>query len=313
MEPVVFDLQALNLPSLLPMLLVIAAAVFILVVDLVAKLDKGFYVTVLALAGAIAMVAGYSAPERGFFDVMLMDGISIVSQLIILAASLLFIPLAMTGVRFKEFKFAEFFALFMFMVAGFQFMVASDNLILIFVGLETASIALYTLIAMHSRLKSLESALKYFTMGALAAGLFAFGSMIFYGVTGSVELSVIREVYQSSNGENMGLILLGTAFMLAALGFKLSIVPFHTWTPDVYEGASAPLAGYMSIVPKIAGFVVAIRFFEFLAQAPIGHVGLDQFIAESSSSSTSSITSSSWRIRPAASFIPCSGSRRSPP
>lgn len=274
MEPVVFDLQALNLPSLMPMLLVVCAAVFILVVDLVTKLDKGFYVSVsiLALAGAIAMVAGYSAPERGFFDVMLMDGLSIVSQLIILAASLLFLPLALTGVRFKEFKFAEFFALFMFMIAGFQFMVATDNLILIFVGLETASIALYTLIAMHSRLKSLESALKYFTMGALAAGLFAFGAMIFYGVTGSVELSVIREVYQSSNGENMGLFLLGTAFMLAALGFKLSIVPFHTWTPDVYEGASAPLAGYMSIVPKIAGFVVAMRFFEFLAQSPDGIV-----------------------------------------
>lgn len=278
MEPVVFDLQALNLNTILPMLMVLGGAVFILLVDLVKKLDKQFYVTVSSafLLAAIYMLLDTHISGRGFFDIMLVDGIAVISQLIILVGSLLFIPLALTGFRFKEFKFAEYFAFFLFMVAGFQFMVSSDNLILIFIGLETGSLAMYALIAMHNRQKSLEAALKYFTMGAYAAGMYAFGSLIFYGVTGSIEIGTIKTVLEGNNFEHMALVLLGTTFMLVALGFKLSIVPFHTWTPDVYEGASAPMAGYMSIVPKIAGFVVALRLFDFLAMAD--HTGVQMLL-----------------------------------
>ncbi len=99
-------------------------------------------------------------------------------------------------------------------------------------------------------------------MGALATAFFAFGSMIFYALTGTVELGLISEVLVSSNFENYPMILIGVIFMLGALGFKLSLVPYHVWVPDVYEGATAALAGFMSIVPKMAGFVVALRFFE---------------------------------------------------
>ncbi len=274
MEPVKFDLVALNLNTIMPMLITLGGALFILIIDLFKKLDKQFYVTVSMATMLLAIYAIFqiNSAGRGFFDVMLVDGVAVISQLIILGASVLFMPLALTGFRFREFKFAEYFAFFLFMIAGFQFMVSTDNLILIFLGLETGSLALYALIAMHNRQKSLESALKYFTMGAFAAGLFAFGSMIFYGITGSVEIGQMKTVIEGNNFSNMPLILLGTAFMIAALGFKLSIVPFHTWTPDVYEGASAPLAGYMSIVPKIAGFVVALRFFDFLAMADDGVV-----------------------------------------
>lgn len=274
MEPVVFDLQALNLNTILPMLMVLGGAVFILLIDLVKKLDKQFYVTVSSafLLASIYMLLDTHISGRGFFDVMLVDGIAVISQLIILVGSLLFIPLALTGFRFKEFKFAEYFAFFLFMVAGFLFMVSSDNLILIFIGLETGSLAMYALIAMHNRQKSLEAALKYFTMGAYAAGMFAFGSLIFYGVTGSIEIGTIKSVLEANNYDHLALVLLGTTFMIVALGFKLSMVPFHTWTPDVYEGASAPMAGYMSIVPKIAGFVVALRLFDFLAMADNGVV-----------------------------------------
>lgn len=205
----------------------------------------------------------------GFFDVMLVDGLAIVSQLIVVIASMLFIPLSLTSKRFHEYNYPEYYALFMFMIAGFQFMVATDNLILIFVGLETASLALYTLIAMHNRSKSFEAAVKYFTMGALAAGFFAFGSMVFYALSGSVEINQIASALAADGYANIGYLLVGVVFMLAAFGFKLSLVPFHTWTPDVYEGSSAALAGYMSIVPKIASFVVAMRLFEVLVQSGI--------------------------------------------
>ncbi|MEA3497908.1 MAG: NADH-quinone oxidoreductase subunit NuoN [Campylobacterota bacterium] len=263
--PINIDVAALNLPSLVPMLIAIVGALVILCIDLATKnLHKSLYVmlTILILLIDLGTVIGYSGDVRGFFDVMLMDGVAILAQIIILVGSALFVILALSQQRFHEYRYPEYFALFLFMIAGFQFMVASDNLILIFVGLETASMALYTLIAMHNRDKSTEAAIKYFTMGAMAAGFFAFGSMIFYGLTGSVELGQISQTLVASNFDNYPLILVGVVFILGGLGFKLSIVPFHTWAPDVYEGSSAAMAGYMSIVPKIAAFVVALRFFE---------------------------------------------------
>ncbi len=272
LDPISIEVASLNLASLLPMSIIILGALAIIVIDLVKKdLDKSFYVVIseLFILLALGAVFGYSGDVRGFFDVMLIDGIAKLSEGIILIASALFIPLALTSKRFHEYSYPEFFALFLFMIAGFQFMVASDNLIMIFIGLETASLALYTLIAMHNRDRSFEAAIKYFTMGALAAGFYAFGAMILYALTGSVELHKISEVLIAKNFEPVIGVLLAVVFMLAALGFKLSMVPFQTWVPDVYEGASAPLAGYMSIVPKIAGLVVAMRMFEFLVHADV--------------------------------------------
>ncbi|HHD79104.1 MAG TPA: NADH-quinone oxidoreductase subunit NuoN [Epsilonproteobacteria bacterium] len=266
LEPINVSLESLNLLTLAPMLIAIAGGLIILIIDLLNdKLDKTLYVmlTVLVLFIDFGAVLGLTVNERGFFDVMLIDGISIISQLMIIGASMIFIPLALTSKRFHEFSYPEFFALFLFMIAGFQFMVATDNLILIFVGIETASLALYTLIALHNRSNSYEAAVKYFTMGALAAGFFAMGSAVVYALTGSIELYKVAEVMATRMNETGLMIAIfgSSVLLLVAFAFKLSLFPFHTWAPDVYEGASAPLAGYMSVVPKVAAFVVSIRIF----------------------------------------------------
>ena len=272
------SIESLNLMTLVPMLIPVVGALLVLIIDLFkSNQHKSVYVMLSLLILGIDFVALIDAAGvfskngtvMGVFDVMLIDGLAVLSQFIIVGASMLFIPLALTHKRFHEFSYPEFFALFLFMIAGFQFMVATDNLILVFVGLETASLSLYTLIAMHNRDKSFEAAVKYFTMGALAAGFFSFGSMIFYALTGSVEINQIAAVLSANNYEDIGFVLIGIVFLLASFGFKLSMVPFHTWTPDVYEGSSAALAGYMSIVPKIAAFVVAMRFFEFLIHSGV--------------------------------------------
>lgn len=278
LEAVNISFESLNMVTLSPMLIAIVGALSILAIDLIKEgLHKSLYVMIsllfllLDLGALLHFIDAFKAngTMTGFFDVMLVDGLAIVSQLIVVIASMLFIPLSLTSKRFHEYNYPEYYALFMFMIAGFQFMVATDNLILIFVGLETASLALYTLIAMHNRSKSFEAAVKYFTMGALAAGFFAFGSMVFYALSGSVEINQIASALAADGYANIGYLLVGVVFMLAAFGFKLSLVPFHTWTPDVYEGSSAALAGYMSIVPKIASFVVAMRLFEVLVQSGI--------------------------------------------
>ena len=272
------SLESLNIGTLVPMLIPIVGALFILILDLFKKdQSKSMYVmlsllfVMLDFGSLIDFSIDFNTNGTllGYFDMMLIDGLALLSQFIIVGASILFIPLALTSKRFHEFSYPEFFALFLFMIAGFQFMVATDNLILIFIGLETASLALYTIIALHNRSKSFEAAVKYFTMGALAAGFFAFGSMILYALTGSVEIHQIAAVFNADQFANLPFILISVVFLLAALGFKVSLVPFHTWAPDVYEGASASMAGYMSIVPKIAGFVVVMRMFEFLIHSGV--------------------------------------------
>jgi len=263
--PIAIEFASLNFPTIMPMIIAVVGALVILIVDLINKnLDKSLYVmlTVLFLMIDLGVIIGFSSDVRGFFDLLLVDGISILSQGIIVIASIFFILTAMGKLRFQEYRYPEYFALYLFMIAGFQFMVSSDSLILILVGLETASMALYTIIAMHNRTNALEAAIKYFTMGALSTAFFAFGSLIFYALTGTVELGKVSEVLVSSNYENYPLVLLGVVFMLGAIGFKLSLVPYHTWVADVYEGSTAALAGFISIVPKMAAFVVALRFFE---------------------------------------------------
>ena len=267
LEPISIDVASLNLPALLPMAILTLGALAVICADLAVKgLNRSFLtmITVLFIILDFGAVLGYNGPTRGFFDMLLVDGIAIIAQVIILVASAIFLPLSLSHRQFKEFRMAEFYALFMFMIVGFQCMVVSDNLILIFVGLETSSLALYTLIAMHNRAKAFEAAIKYFTMGALAAGFYGLSALIFYAITGSVEIRQIEQVLMERQFEPLLGVLAATIFMLGALGFKLSLVPSHTWTPDVYEGSSAPLAGYMSVVPKIAGFVVAMRLFEML-------------------------------------------------
>ncbi len=264
LQPISVSLESLNLITLSPMLVIIGGALLILIIDLLKKdLDTSLYVmlSVLVLFVDFGATLSLGINERGFFDVMLLDGISIVAQLLILIASMLFIPLALTGKKFHEYSYPEYFALFLFMVGGFQFMVATDNLILIFIGLETASLALYTLIAMHNTRGALEGAMKYFTMGAMAAGFFVMGAAAIYAVTGAVELYDIAKVLQTRIAEPgiMIPVVGGALLMMVAIGFKVSLIPFHLWTPDVYEGASAPMAGYMSIVPKVTMMVVAMR------------------------------------------------------
>jgi NADH-quinone oxidoreductase subunit N len=268
LQAVDISMASLNLITLSPMLVIVGGALLIMIIDLLKKdMEKSLFVmlSILILFVDFGATLSLSINERGFFDLMLIDGISVLSQLLILLASMLFIPLALTEKRFHEYSYPEFFSLFLFMVAGFQFMVASDNLILIFVGLETASLALYTLIAMHNTPGSHEAAIKYFTMGAMAAGFFVMGSAAMYAVSGSVELFDVAKVLQQRMGE-AGIafpIIGGAVLLLVAIGFKVSLMPFHMWTPDVYEGASAPMAGYMSIVPKIAMMVVAVRVIGF--------------------------------------------------
>jgi NADH-quinone oxidoreductase subunit N len=159
----------------------------------------------------------------------------------------------------------EYFALMLFTTLGAMVMASSINLIVIFIGLEILSISLYILSGYQTeRMESDESAMKYFLLGAFASAFFLYGVALVYGATGSVELGAISAAIQAAAQEGMEpgqnfLLLAGVAMLLVGFGFKVAVVPFHIWAPDVYEGAPTSITAFMSVGAKAAGFAAFLR------------------------------------------------------
>ena len=276
------DFATLNIFSITPMIIVLLGALGILAIDLiVVRFYRGLYASLCAMILILSLASVFYENSSflgavGFFGFIKIDGFAFVAQIIILVTSILFIFLSLSKNAYKEFECAEYYALFLFMIGGYQFMVSSTNLIVIFLGLEASSLALYALIALSKTDKGLEAAIKYFTLGAVGSGFFAFGLVFIYASVGSLEIGdlVIKLAsiaalgdsggflsYLSATNGNKYLLMLGFIFLLGAIGFKLSFFPFHSWVPDIYEGSNPPLAFYMSIATKIAAFIVALRVF----------------------------------------------------
>ncbi|RDU63948.1 NADH-quinone oxidoreductase subunit NuoN [Helicobacter sp. MIT 14-3879] len=259
--------SSLNIISIIPIAIILFGAISILILDLLIQaFYKGMYISLSIIFMTISLISLLYIDNNisGFFGFINIDGLSLLSQIIIIVASILFMFLIISKDKFAELECAEFYILFLSMIAGYQFMVSSNNLILIFLGLEASSLSLYTLIALNKKQKALEAAIKYFTLGALGSGFFAFGIMFIYASIGSLDIKELSFILYNQEYmiNNKYFISLGFIFLVGAIGFKLSLFPFHTWVPDIYEGSNAPLAFYMSIVTKIAGFVVAIRVFD---------------------------------------------------
>ena len=165
---------------------------------------------------------------------------------------------------------AEFYALVMFAVAGMMLMAASADLIMIFIALETFSIALYVLVGFRRRsMEGQESAMKYFLLGAFSSAFFLLGIALCYGAAGTTNLYSVGAADPSiidhlgtTGVDNLGLLILGMGLLIVGLGFKIAAVPFHMWTPDAYQGAPAPVTGFMAAATKLAAFAAVLRLFD---------------------------------------------------
>jgi NADH-quinone oxidoreductase subunit N len=151
----------------------------------------------------------------------------------------------------------------MFSVSGITLMASANNLIIVFIALEILSIPLYVLAGFAwPNVQSEEAAMKYFLLGAFASAFLLFGIALVYGATGTTNLAVL-----AANLTRSPLLLIGSGLLLVGLGFKVAAVPFHMWTPDVYEGAPTPVTGFMSVGAKVAGFAALLRVFVFALSA----------------------------------------------
>ena len=207
-----------------------------------------------------AMAAGDSEARIAFSGLIVMDGFAVFSRLALLAATALGV---MGGWRFVVSlgrRGAEALALVLLATAGFSLMVASNNLIMLFLGLEVGSIALYVLAGLsRERPESDEAAIKYFLLGSFASAMFVYGVALIYAGTRQFEILEIRGLLDRFIVTDPAVIYIGIGLVIAGLGFKVSAAPFHAWAPDVYQGAPAGLVGYMAAVAKVAGFAAIAR------------------------------------------------------
>ena len=190
------------------------------------------------------------------------DGFSLVITGVI-AATVVLVAFLFDGYLDREgMGGAEMYVLMLFSAAGGVVMAGANDLIVLFLGLETLSIAVYVMAAMHlRRSESQEAGLKYFVLGAFASAFLLYGIALVYGATGSTNLFEIRGFLDATVLLDNGLLMAGFAMLLVGLGFKVAAAPFHAWTPDVYQGAPTPVVAYMASAVKAAGFAAVVRVF----------------------------------------------------
>ncbi len=219
----------------------------------------------LALAGVLmaAFFNGwlYGVHEVGEDAMIALDRFRLFANWIFLVAAALAILISFSYVARQRLQAGEFYGLVLLSTAGMMFMAGSRDLMVVFLGLEVMSISVYALSAFNRRdRKSAEAGLKYFLLGAFSTGFFLYGIALVYGATGSTNVAAIG-ARVSSGSATAGLLSIGIALLAVGFAFKVSAVPFHMWTPDVYEGAPAPVTAFMSAGVKAAAFVAFIRVF----------------------------------------------------
>ena len=241
-------------------LLILAATIF-MVLEPLSKEDgkrKFAVLSFLTLAAAIvlAVVAGMD-PGPAFSNLLVVDSFSTFFTILVLAIGLFTVLLSSNYLQLEGHESGEYYSLLLFSIVGQCLMAASNDLIMLFIGLECSSIASYVLAGyLRDDRRNNESALKYFLLGSFATAFFLYGIAVVYGATGSTYLAKIADAEPTGN-----LLRLGLTLILIGLGFKIAAAPFQIWTPDVYEGAPTPVTALFSAGPKAATFALLLRIF----------------------------------------------------
>ena len=214
------------------------------------------------LALALVVVLGQGTGRVTLFEgAYVADGTARFLKVLVLAGAALALLLTFDDFARAKILFFEYPVLILLATLGMMMMVSANDLIALYLGLELQSLALYVVAAFNrDDVKSSEAGLKYFVLGALSSGMLLYGASMLYGVTGSTGYEAIAAAVKADGmGANLGLIV-GLVFVLVGLAFKISAVPFHMWTPDVYEGAPTPVTAFFAAAPKVAAMALLLRF-----------------------------------------------------
>lgn len=262
-----FQVPTLNLTVISAVIIVIGWGLLLMVLDLFLSQEKKKWLGWLSLIGLV-LALGQSIILWGksyetFIPVggspmIILDNYATFLNILYLLTGILTVLLALNYLDKTRLSQAEFYLLILFAISGMMLMGMSNDLIMVFLALELLSIPLYILSGYdRKRNDSEESALKYFLLGAFSSGFFLFGIVLMYGATGSTALPVVAQNIGNGGALSMG----AMALLLVGFGFKVAAVPFHMWTPDVYQGAPTAVTAFMSVGAKIGGFAAMIRLF----------------------------------------------------
>src|SRR3984957_615670 len=218
----------------------------------------------------VGMTLQDNLPMFAFHNMFIDDGFARYAKAMMLAASALSLMLSWSYLEHEKIAHSEYPVLIVFATVGMMLMVSAADLMALYVGLELQSLALYVMAAFRrDDAKSSEAGLKYFLLGALSSGLILYGISLVYGYAGTTDFLKLAFILRDAPQHTLGIIF-GMVFICAAMAFKVSAVPFHMWTPDVYEGAPTPVTAFFSAAPKIAALALFLRVLRepLLALAP---------------------------------------------
>jgi NADH-quinone oxidoreductase subunit N len=218
----------------------------------------GFIALLGALSGIGATWVMSGSPGTAFSNMVRVDSFGVFFHVLVIAIAAVIILISYEYMAVQRIRAGEYYALILFGTVGMALMSSAVELVLIFIALEISSISSYILAGFRRHeASSSESSLKYFLLGSFATAFFLYGVALMFGATGSTNIDIISQKLQAGPVEL--LVYMAVAFMFVGLGFKVAAAPFHIWTPDVYEGAPAPIVGFMSTAPKAAAFAVLLR------------------------------------------------------
>jgi len=235
--------------------------------------SKAFgHLTLLGLLAGIAASAWVylTNPGTAFGGMIVVDGFATFFRVLVMGVGILTVLPSYGFLARQDAETSEYHALLLFSIAGQGLMAASNDLIMVFIGLEISSIASYVLAGyLRDDKRANEASLKYFLLGSFATAFFLYGVALIYGTTGTLNLTTVRAAVSTQNTPNLIFTGVAAALMFVGLGFKVSASPFQIWAPDVYQGAPTPVAAFLSAGPKAAAFAVFLRIF-MTAFEPIG-------------------------------------------
>ena len=254
-----------DLTTVFPLTFLVVWASVLLLVDLFIPKDRKGITAALSALG-LALTLGFTLTQIGleitsFNNMVVLDGFSTFVNALLLLSGLLGIGLSFGYIKRMNLERGEYYTLMLFSISGMMLMAQAGDLIVVFLALELLSIPLYVLAAFdRPKVESEEAGLKYFLLGAFATGFVVYGTTLVFGATGTTSLNGIVTFLGSNETPNL-LLSIGAALILVGLGFKIAAVPFHMWTPDVYQGSPTAVTAFMAAGAKIAGFAALLRVF----------------------------------------------------
>lgn len=261
--------------ALLPHMTVLVTGLLILTLDLFLTPRSRYLNEIIGLAGlALALMSTIclsGEPRQVFMAMAVVDRLGAFFNVTFILIAALTILLSASYVRREDVSAGEYYALILFATTGFMFVAAAADLVMVFLAIETLSIATYILAGLlRDEQRSQEAAFKYFMLGALSSAFFLYGIATIYGALGTTNLMTLSQAL--GKGEAAPLLLMGMALLIVGLGFKVAVVPFHMWAPDVYDGAPTAVTAFMTAGPKAAAFAAFLRvFFQGFAAPEMAH------------------------------------------